>query len=103
MPELDASEWLMVVAGAVALGWFWGRRSARPDRDSAGFDRLQILQSAEAAFSRLSPATQQEADQLILSKKYIEAVKLVRNEASLDLRDAKHAIDNRKCALGVST
>lgn len=100
MPQFSPSEWALIAAATFVFGWLLGRGSASSrDEGKEGRQALE-RQSAEAAFASLPAETQQEADRLIGARKYIEAIKLVRDHSSLDLRSAKLAIDERRRRLG---
>lgn len=90
----------MIVAGALVLGWFIGRRSAGEGSQDRMQRAMQERQLAEAAYSSLPPASQQEADTLIRAKQYLAAIKLVREQDGPDLRAAKLAVDARRKSIG---
>lgn len=101
MPEFSQSDWLLIVAGALALGWFMGRQSAFSGSEDRAARQMQERQLAEAAYASLPPAVQQDADKLIRTKNYIGAIKIVRENSGLDLRASKMAVDARKKLLGL--
>ena len=88
--------WLLM--GAVAyVSFLAGRVTANGgSTESAEERRFREDHEAERNFSSLSPSKQTEIDGLLTDGKLIEAIKLIREETGIGLRDAKLAAERRK-------
>ena len=97
--ELFAGQQLWVLILFVALGAFWlGRMSVGQD-DSPERRMAQSAASAEL-FSSMPPEKQEEVDRLIESRKFIEAIKVMRTATGAGLRESKLAVDERRKQMG---
>lgn len=89
--------WLLMAAIAY-VAYLFGRASARAggDGESREARRMREQQEAEYAFSSLSPAKQADVDRLLTDGRLIQAVKLIRQESGLGLKEAKSVADHRR-------
>ena len=78
---------------ALVFMFLFGRASAR-----GGAPRPPV--DATAAFTGLSADTQTEVDALVRQKKMIDAIRVVRTQSGLDLKDSKAVVDARARAIG---
>lgn len=101
MEHIGPQQFWLLIAVAVAA-FLFGRASARGGGGNGESDearRMRIEQAAEQAFSSLTPMAQADVDQLLTNGKLIEAIKRIREETGLGLKDAKDTADYRKRAL----
>jgi len=96
MESLDQTQILLLLVTVAAVSFLLGRQSTRgaPTADQAERD-MRMQQLAEDSFSAMAPSIQQEIDQLITDGRTIEAVKLIRENSGLGLREAKIVVDHR--------
>lgn len=87
------SPWL-VAAIAAAIGFALGRMTAGGvDREET---RMRAAEASRSALASLTPDKQSECDRLIRGKKSIEAIKFVRAETGLGLKESKDAVGERR-------
>lgn len=93
----DQQVWVLLAFVAVAAFWL-GRMTGRAE----GSPENRMAQSAASSelFSSMAPDKQADVDRLISERKYIEAIKLVRDVTGAGLREAKLAVDERRKQLG---
>lgn len=88
--------WLVMAAVAYAA-FLFGRATARGGGGLSREERrTQQRHDAERVFSSLSASKQADADRLLNDGELIEAVKLIRAEAGIGLKEAKAAADLRR-------
>lgn len=99
MTEFLKSEPAQIAALVFALlfMFLFGRATARGD--TKGPPRAAV--DADGTYARLSGDVRTEVDALIRAGKKIEAIRRVRENAGLDLRDSKAVVDARARTLGV--
>ena len=97
MENLDQTQLLLLLVAVAAFAFLLGRQSAGFESpvDQAERD-MRKQQMAEEAFSALSPTIQQEVDGLITEGEMIAAIKIVRTNSGLGLREAKILVDHRR-------
>ena len=96
MENLETDQLLFLVA-AVAVAAFWlGRASARSGGGESGESRrLREQQEIEQLYDGLPSALQEEVDSLLVQGKMLEAIKRIREETGMGLREAKRLVDYR--------
>lgn len=89
---------VLVLAAVGYGGYLIGRASAGGGSSaSREIDSLEMDQ----ALNSLSPDKQAEIDGLLANRKKIAAIKILRAETGLGLRDAKLTIDKRAAQQGI--
>ncbi len=98
MSDIDAPTLLTWLAIAV-VAFLAGRASVSSDRPEPR-DRVAERQRAEGhareVWRKLSPQAKAQVDALLASRKVIEAVKVIRNETALGLKESKNVVDLRR-------
>ena len=88
--------WLLMAAVAY-IAFMAGRATANSgDKESHEARALRIQESSERAFSAMTASSREEVDRLLHDGKIINAVKVVRENSELGLREAKQAVDWRR-------
>ena len=97
MPDFQSTQyWLLLVAVAY-IAFRIGRATAGGENtESREVRALRAQESAERVFSELSTSNQTEVDRLLFNDEVIAAVKLIREEAGIGLKDAKGVADHRR-------
>ncbi|MEM8770287.1 MAG: hypothetical protein AAGD92_01440 [Pseudomonadota bacterium] len=101
MENLTADQF-WIIATALAIGAFvLGRATAgEGSSESRAEQRMRQRQEAEQLYSSLSPNVQQDVDMRIQNGKMIEAIKIVRQNGGVGLKEAKQIVDARRAAMG---
>lgn len=86
---------LLLVATLAFAAYLMGRRAGSGRRDRVG----QGGPAPATVFEALPKDKQAEVDRLIAARKLIEAIKLVRDIADLELYDAKQVVDWRRAQM----
>lgn len=90
--------WLLVAAVAIVC-FLLGRATAQ-QRDGDRAERKRVeAESAGVTFGALTTAHQTDVDRLVMENKVIEAIKLVREQTGLGLKESKDVVDARRKAL----
>lgn len=101
MENLEPIQIWLLMAAVAYVAFMTGRATAGSgDKESREARVLRQQESAERVFSDLSASTREEVDRLLNDGKIINAVKLIRENAGLGLRDAKLAVDWRRRIMG---
>ncbi len=97
MENLDQTQLLLLLVAVAVTAFLLGRQSAGARSPVNEAERaMRQQQFVEEAFSSLSPTIQQEVDSLISEGKTIEAIKVLRTNSNLGLREAKLLADYRR-------
>lgn len=101
MEQLEPYQLWMLMAAVAYVAYLFGRASARGEGSGEGREerRMREDHEAERAFSSLPPSKQADVDRLLSEKKLIAAIKVIREETGIGLRDAKLAAERRQRAL----
>ncbi len=97
MNALDPTQIWLLMAAVAYIAFMAGRATAnRGDAESRETRALRQQESAERIFSEMDASIREEVDRLLNDGKIINAVKIVRENTGLGLRDAKLAVDWRR-------
>ena len=101
MQNLEPIQIWLLMAAVAYVAFMVGRASVnRGDKESHEARAMRREENAERVFSELSTSATEEVDRLIRDNKIINAVKVVRENTGLGLRDAKLAVDWRRRMMG---
>ncbi len=101
MSALEPIQIWLLMAAVAYVAFMTGRATAnRGDKESRESRALRRQENAERIFSEMSASTREEVDRLLSDGKIIHAVKAIREETGLGLRDAKLAVDWRRRMMG---
>lgn len=98
MQDLDPPGGWLLLAAAVYIAFMAGRASAGP-RESPEDRELRRMREGEraaGAFAALSPSVQADVDRLLLDGKKIEAIKIIREQTGMGLKESKGVADQRQ-------
>lgn len=93
-PELFQSP-LFILIVAVAAFWL-GRQSRAGGGETAEERRMRESLAAQDTFSSIDPSKQAEIDRLLSDGKLIDAIRLIRQETGVGLKEAKTIADTRR-------
>ena len=99
MQNLEPYQIWLLMAAVAYVAYLFGRASMRREPDyseSRETRRLRSEADAESLFSSIAASKQGEADRLLGDGKFIDAVKLIREETGAGLKQSKEAADRRK-------
>lgn len=98
MQAFDPTGGWLVLAAAVCLAFMAGRASAgqRESPEERAMRRLREGERAANAFAALSPPVQSDIDRLLLDGKKIEAIKIIREQTGMGLKESKDLADLRQ-------
>ncbi len=97
MQNLDPLQIWLLMAAVAYLAFMAGRATANSgDKESRESRALRTEENAERTFSGMTASTREEIDRLLHDGKIIAAVKIVRENSGLGLREAKQAVDWRR-------
>lgn len=90
-------QWLVIAVVAWAA-FMIGRASAgrRESPEEREMRRMREGESAADAFASLSPSVQTDVDRLLAAGKKIEAIKLIREQTGMGLKESKDAAEHRQ-------
>lgn len=90
--------WLLVAAVGIVC-FLLGRATAQKRDDERAEQKLRDAEAAQLSFGTLTAANQSDVDRLVTENKMIEAIKLVREQTGLGLKESKDVVDIRRKAL----
>ncbi len=94
----DPRDFWLLLAAAIGFAFILGR--AMRAREEGGETRVERRQreaaEALAQFNALTPDKQAEIDALVTNNRIIEAIKRVREETGMGLKESKDAVDVRR-------
>jgi|GEM_PF-1365529 len=99
----DPIQFWLLLASVAGVAFILGRATGGGQDGGFGQSRAERLhrehEAGEMAFSSLSVSKQAEVDRLLRDGKVINAVKIIRDETSAGLKEAKLTVDHRRKAL----
>ncbi|MEQ8936168.1 MAG: ribosomal protein L7/L12 [Amphiplicatus sp.] len=93
----DPKDFWLLLAAAIAFAFILGRAMRTRETGETRVERRQ-REAAEALaqFNALTPDKQAEIDALVTNNRIIDAIKLVREETGMGLKESKDAVDARR-------
>lgn len=97
MQDLDPTGGWLILAAAAYIAFMAGRASAgrRESPEEREMRRMREGERAADAFASLSPSVQTDVDRLLAAGKKIEAIKLIREQTGMGLKESKEAAEQR--------
>lgn len=102
MQDIDPTGGWLILAAVAYIAFMAGRASAgrRESPEDREMRRMREGERAAGAFAALSPSVQADVDRLLLENKKIEAIKLIREQTGMGLKESKDAADQRQRSVG---
>ncbi|MEQ8177265.1 MAG: hypothetical protein RIC52_01415 [Amphiplicatus sp.] len=96
----DPKDFWLLLAAAIGFAFILGRAMRARDTGETRVERRQReAADALAQFNALTPDKQSEIDALVANNRIIDAIKRVREESGMGLKESKDAVDARRRAL----
>lgn len=98
MQAFDPTGGWLIFGAAVYIAFMAGRATAgrRESAEEREMRRMREQESAASTFAGLSPSVQTDVDRLLLDNKKIEAIKLIREQTGMGLKESKDLADLRQ-------